>query len=212
MRKKVHDVVIYTDALTPTAILGSAAIDVRKFARGNSFAETFSEAADKDWGTIFNDTTLIYGIEMLAAVAPIFALMGFTQGKNAVFCDGNFNTKDSLVKGQSDTRAIDVLIKIFWEFAQSPGDWVWIENVASNRRISDLPDREAPPPSPLRRDLVSEFPTFIRNGLPIQTKLLTFYFLRNPITRQAVSGYTLSRDYLKLLGKCVMFDAEDPFY
>ena len=152
LRRKFPEIVIYTDAATYAAILAAVVIDVQQFPNGESFASTFTEVADKDWETIANDTTAIYCLEMLAAIALISALMDFIQDKNVVFYVGNSNTKDALAKGHSDTRAIDIIIRIFWEFAQASGTWVWIEQAPSSRNISDLPTRNAPLPLPSKAE------------------------------------------------------------
>ena len=118
-RQEFREIVIYTDAATSASILAAVVIDVQQFAKDNSSESTCTEVADKDWETIFNDAALICGLEMLAAIALIFALRDFVHDKNVVCYVYNSNTNDALVGGRSDTRAIVILIRIFWEFAQA---------------------------------------------------------------------------------------------
>ena len=74
--------------------------------------------------------------------------MGFPRGENVAIYVGNSNTKDALVRGYSETKAINIIIQIFRAFGQRPGARFWFEQVPTNRNIADLPTRGADlPPS-----------------------------------------------------------------
>ena len=82
LRQKFPEIVIYTDSATSTAILAAVVVDVQQFPKGNSSAAKFTDVADKDWGTIFNDKTLIYGLAMLAVIdRPYLRDEGFYPGQ-----------------------------------------------------------------------------------------------------------------------------------
>ena len=150
------DVIIYTDAATSTRILAAVAIEPSTYSALGSFSALLSEVADPVWETIFCETTLIYGLELLAVVATIFALKDFLRGKNVTFYVDNPNTKDAMVKGFSLTKVINILIQIFWAFAQSSGARFWFEQVPSNRNIADLPTRLEKLPA--KTEFSSSFP------------------------------------------------------
>ena len=148
LKSNFPEVVIYTDAATSTCIIAAVIIDVKNFSKFPAFEAVLSEQADATWADSFSETNLIYGLEMLAVIATMFVLRDFLAGRNVVFYVDNLNTKDALVKGHSDSPAIDKLIKIFWAFAQSSGAWVWIEHVPGTRNIADLPTRNVALPLP----------------------------------------------------------------
>ena len=50
-------------------------------------------------GGHFIDSALIYGLELIAAIAAIFTLRGFLRWRNATFYIDNSNAKDALVMG-----------------------------------------------------------------------------------------------------------------
>ena len=142
IKNKYPDVVIYTDAATSTLVIAAIVIEPDVFKTESMFSATFTETADPDWVTIFQGTTLIYGLELLAVIATIFVLRDFLRGKNVTFYVDNSNTKDALVKGFSPTPVINTLIQIFWAFAQCSGALFWFEQIPSGRNIADLPTRE----------------------------------------------------------------------
>ena len=145
--------VIYTDAATSTAMLAAVIVDVASFGGDPIFESVIAEEADKVWFGIFSETNLIYGLEMLAVIATMFVLRKFHSGRNVVFYVDNLNTKDSLVRGYSDSPAIDRLIKIFRAFVQSSGACVWIEHVPGTRNVAGLPTRGAQLPLPRKASL-----------------------------------------------------------
>ena len=122
-------------------ILSAIIIEPDLFATTNEFPAVPSEIADPERGTIFCDAALIYGLELLAAVATISPLRGFLIGKNVVIYVDNSNTTDALVRARSPTKVINIPIQIFWAFAQCSGARFWFEQVPTNRNIANFPTR-----------------------------------------------------------------------
>ena len=145
--------IIYTDAATSTAMLAAIVIDVASFESDPHFAAVIDEEADKVWFDTFLETNLIYGLEMIAVIATMFVLRKFLSGRNVIFYVDNLNTKDSLVKGYSDSPVIDRLIEILWAFVQSSGAWVWIEHAPGTRNIAGRPTRGVQLPLPCKTSL-----------------------------------------------------------
>ena len=92
------EIAIHADAAASTALLAKVVVDVDRFSRGPSFASLLVERADMSRPDIFSETTLIYGLEMLAAIEAIFDLMGFVADRSAAFYVDNTNTNDAIVK------------------------------------------------------------------------------------------------------------------
>ena len=139
LKSHLPEVVIYTDAATSTALIAAVIIDVANFAKGPAFDAVLIERVDMTWFGIFAETNVIYGLEMLAVIATIFALRDCIAGRKVTIYVGDSNTKDALVNGYSNSPIIDNPVKIFWAFAQSSGAWVWIEHVPGIRNIAGLP-------------------------------------------------------------------------
>ena len=148
------EIIIYTDAATSTRIVAAIILDVAEFLRVGEFQAVFKEVSSLEWQTTFKDTTYIYGLEMLAIIATVYILGDFLRNKNVVFYVDNSNAKDALVKGFSPTRIINRMVRIFWACMQRNGIWAWIEQIESEKNISDLPTRgeELPLKSQVKRN------------------------------------------------------------
>ena len=141
---------IYTGAATSTALIASVVIDVANFGNDPVFDSVLIERVDMTRFGIFAETNLIYGLEMLAVIATIFALMDSAAGRKVAIYAYNYNTRGAFSKGYSNSPVIDNLIKISRAFAQSSGAWVWSEHVPGARNIADLPTRDVVLPLPFR--------------------------------------------------------------
>ena len=134
---------VYSDAATSTRIITAVVINVAGFISSGKGAATFSETTSKDWVDVFDSTTYIYGLEMLAIIATLMKCRTILRGRNVVFYIDNTNAKDALVKGFSPTPVINRLIQLFWAIIQVEGIWAWFEWVPSGVNVGDLPTRNA---------------------------------------------------------------------
>ena len=101
------EVVVDTDAATSAALIAAVVIDVVNLAKDPAFYPVLTERVDISRFGIFAETNLIYGLEMSAITASIFALRDSVAGRNVIFYFNNSNTKDALVKGYFGPPAID---------------------------------------------------------------------------------------------------------
>ena len=95
---------IYTDAAagevgSDSASLSAVVLIPEFFRMSKSSPAVLFEHADAEWGTIFKDTTFIFGLELLAVVATVFRLRDLLRHKNVILYVDNSNNKDALVRG-----------------------------------------------------------------------------------------------------------------
>ena len=135
--------VIYTDAATSTKVLAALLLKVEDFDFDPCFEELRVETSEEEWETTFRDTTYIYGLEMIAIVATVLVLGEKLRGKNVTFYIDNSNCRDALVRGQTDTKVIDNLVKLFWAHVQRLEIYCWFEVIPSGLNPADAPTRDA---------------------------------------------------------------------
>ena len=157
------EVIIYTDAATSTRIVAAVVLDANEFLRLGGFQAVFEEISSLGWESTFQNTTYIYGLEMLAVLATIYILGEFLRNKNVVIYVDNSNTKDALVKGFSPTKVISRMIQIFRAAIQRNGTWVWIEQIESKKTYRIYPPEVLNFPLNLRWKENSGFSRNLRN-------------------------------------------------
>ena len=96
-----------------------------------------------NWVSVFDSTTYIYGLEMLAIIATLMKCRTILRGRNVVFYIDNTNAKDALVKGFPPNPAINRLIQLFRAIVQVEGIWAWFERAPSGVNVGGLPTRNA---------------------------------------------------------------------
>ena len=93
------------------------------------------------WSYFFRNTALIYGLELLALVLFFEDHAAFLKGPCCwVYLDNN-NCLASLVRGDSNTGIIAILVARFWQFLQRFDICVWFSRVHSDLNPADLPTR-----------------------------------------------------------------------
>ena len=83
---------------------------------------------------------------MLAAVGILLSLCEELRNKTVGFYIDNSNCRDALVRGYTDTTAIDSLVHFFWAEINRVGISAWFELIPSDSNPSDAPTRFASPP------------------------------------------------------------------
>ena len=63
----------------------------------------------------------------------------------------NSNCRDALVRGYTDTKAIDSLVRIFWAQINRLGISAWFELIPSDSNPADAPTRFDSLPFPIRK-------------------------------------------------------------
>ena len=71
------------------------------------------------WEETIKGTVYIYGLEILAIVAIVLSLGESIINKNIMFYIDNRNAMGALVKGYTDSPAVDIPIRMFWTWIQS---------------------------------------------------------------------------------------------
>ena len=143
-RKLSHppDFVLYTDAASSTNRIAALLFQgptkpPRILKLAVSHVPTF-------WLKRFNRKNVIFGLEMLAPLAFLWANRHKLAGSSInLYIDNNNNVLTSLARGDSGTDLIAATIALFWRIAEAFSIDIWLGRVASKRNPADLPTRGA---------------------------------------------------------------------
>ena len=91
---------------------------------------------------IFEDTNLIYALELYAAVAAIVEFRSFLRHSRIVLFVDNEAADLALIKASSKCPAVHALIQHLWAMAASTPFSIWIERASSKANPADLPSRK----------------------------------------------------------------------
>ena len=91
------DLVIYTDAATTSMIIAAIVLEPPVFLASRTLTAVLALRVGKRWSRLFRDTSLIYGLEMLAIFAILFDPSVDLEGKNVTFYVDNNNALHALV-------------------------------------------------------------------------------------------------------------------
>ena len=133
------DWIIYTDAAsTPARICALLFYGNRT---SPDLHSCFSSGVDVAWHYLFRHTNLIYGLELLALVLFFEETAPRLQGSCCwVYLDNN-NCLAALIRGDSNTEIIAVLVARFWRTVQRHDIFVWFSRAKSTLNPADLPAR-----------------------------------------------------------------------
>ena len=131
--------ILYTDAATSTRLLCAVLF------HGDSSTPRIKVCCDSaapiPWVHLFRHTALIYGLELLALVAFFEDWAPRLSGSCIwVYLDSN-NCLAALVRGDSNTAVIAVLVARFWKIVQRHNICVWFSRVNSKLNPADRPTR-----------------------------------------------------------------------
>lgn len=115
-RSETDDWIVYTDAATGPPSLCALLFDGK--AKSSQLRTECSDRAPVTWSYLFRKTALIVGLELIALLAYFEDFAPSLRGKSCwVYLDNN-NCLDALVRGDSNTDVIAVLVARFWQLAQ----------------------------------------------------------------------------------------------
>ena len=101
----------------------------------------YSSKVDIAWRYLFRHTNLIYGLELLALVLFFEESAPLLQGSCCwVYIDNN-NCLAALIRGDSNTDIISILVARFWRTVRRNDICVWFPRVESTLNPPDLPTR-----------------------------------------------------------------------
>ena len=141
-QKEFPDWIIYSDAATSTRIMACVVINREDFLTSPRIRTSRWVKANRLWLDIFADTNLILGLELVALVLTI-ADPDLPISDSCITCYvDNTNTLCALVRSDSKRPAIAVISRIFWAICAIRGIAPWLEWVASDFNIADLPTRD----------------------------------------------------------------------
>ena len=109
-----REVLVYTDSATSARIVASLAIDVKDFENHMGIRNLWAEVPYPKWGNTCILTTYIYGVEMIAILSAIFLDAEYIRGKNVAFYIDNSNFREAVVRGDTETKAINRMVELFW--------------------------------------------------------------------------------------------------
>ena len=103
--------------------------------------------------------------EMLAFLAAISLEGEFLRGRNVTFYIDNSVCRDALVRGYTETKIIDRMLKLFWAHVGKLGISVWPALIPSGYIPADAPTRADPIPLHVRRQSKFEILTALRSWI-----------------------------------------------
>ena len=131
--------ILYTDAATSTRLL--CAVLFHGDSSTPHIKACCTSAAPIPWEYLFRHTTLIYGLELLALVAFFEDWAPRLAGSCIwVYLDSN-NCLAAIVRGDSDTAVIAILVARFWKIVQRHNICVWFSRVNTKLNPADRPTR-----------------------------------------------------------------------
>ena len=105
--------ILYTDAATPTNTSSAVLSEPSTFLRLRKVPIAQTATSPLEWHAAFGETTIIYGVEMLAVVAFICDRGASMAGKSvSVYVDNNC-ALSALVKGAAKSDVLSNLVQIF---------------------------------------------------------------------------------------------------
>ena len=133
--------VVFTDAATKTGIMAAIVIERATFGRTNNLSMVWEASPGPHWNTLFDKTSLIYGLEMLAFLALLWTPDPPFRGKTVTFHLDNENAVKALIKNNAKPDIITAMTHLAWFRLYQLDVTPWFEWVPSNRNIADLPTR-----------------------------------------------------------------------
>ena len=173
------DIIIYTDAATTAQIIAAVLIDPRSFRTTLTTSAVISAKVGPHWGKLFDETSEIYGLEMLAIFAILFDPLSDLSGPNIVFFVDNNNSLEALVSNAPGPPVIAAMTQLIWYRITDLNAAVWFERVPSTKNIADLPTKRKEMPYPSRHianfqclqrafDLITTAVSDMLAGRPVQ--------------------------------------------
>ena len=135
----IADWVIYTDAATEPPIICALLFNGKS--RTPQLLKECAARVPVTWPYLFRRTALIYGLELLALVAFYEDHAPSIRGSSCWCYLDNNNCLEALVRGDSNTDVIAVLVARFWKLVQRYDIHVWFPRVKSKLNPDDLPTR-----------------------------------------------------------------------
>ena len=139
-------------------------------------------------GYLFRNTARILGLEKLAIIA--FREEFAPKQPNIclwLYLDNNNNAIAAIVRGDSPTDIIAIMVARIWEILQSYNIRDWFSRVRSKLNQTDLPNRHKIPPYPIRKSArfqnLNELFTHFRMALRLLPTNEVVKRLRIPVTK-----------------------------
>ena len=157
------DWVLYTDAAFEESGAGARIAAVLfKVSPGGPSNEIRAElllyrAPDPGEIAFFEETSTIFGLELVAAVLAIFHQKERLRNSAVTLYMDNNAALAALINGDSSAKSAFYLIALFWFLAAKFNIAIWLERVDTKRNIADLPTRSVKLPFEVRES--HPFPT-----------------------------------------------------
>ena len=133
--------VVYTDAAGKSQIIAAVIIDPTTFLESKTINKVRATRTGRRWKETFEDTSYIYGLEMLAILAILMTEGEDLRGRSVTFYIDNNNALTALIKNSATPTAIQALTALIWHRIRELDIFPWFERVPSKRNIADLPTR-----------------------------------------------------------------------
>ena len=178
-KPKLTQRVVYTDAAGRTRIIAAVIIDPNTFLESKTINKVCATRTGRRWIKTFEDTSYIYGLEMLAILATLMAEGDDLRGKTVTFYIDNDNALVALIKNSATPTAIQALTALIWHRIRELDIFPWFERVPSKRNIADLPTRHVKIPYAVKSSTgfgntlklnktVNETMEMITQGVPVE--------------------------------------------
>ena len=140
-KPKLTERVVYTDAAGKAKIIAAGIIGPITFAECKTVKRVCATRTGHRWIKTFEDTSYIYGLEMLEILATLMTEGDDLRGKSATFYIDNNNALVALIKNSATPIAIQALTAQIWHRIRELEISPWFERVPSKRNIADLHTR-----------------------------------------------------------------------
>ena len=135
------DRVVYTDAAGKSRIIAAVILDPANFKLTKYLRSITHVRTGSRWVRTFEDTSYIYGLEMLAILATLMERGDDLRNQSVTFYIDNNNALLAILKNSAKPIAIQAMTGLIWHRIQELNITPWFERVPSKRNIADLPTR-----------------------------------------------------------------------
>ena len=137
----VADSIVYTDAATKTSIIAFVELDPVDFRTSRTLKRVAATRVPPKWISLFDSTSLIYGLETAAVLAFFMDPDVASSGPNITIYIDNNNTLEALIQNVAKPPVITAMVQLIWHRIRTNGLNVWFERVPSKRNIADIPTK-----------------------------------------------------------------------
>ena len=137
---------VFTDAGTKDCIIAATLFGQQTFRESSKISMVWEETVGQHWRALFDKTSLIYGLEMIAFLSLLWGPNPPPEGETSIFHLYNEIAVKELVKHNAKPDIITAMAHLAWFRLDQLGVPRGSIRIPSNRNIADIPTRKVKPP------------------------------------------------------------------